>query len=186
MSGRDRHTRTAAAAGLVLVVSVALSGCAQDDRAEGADATSSMQSWAHSYPTLAEMAEASDLVARTTVVAVQGWESPEGGASWTEYRVRLDQPVKPSTGAPTEVVVKQTGAAEDPWPSSVVLGDPLMVVGDEAVLFLTAHDGGYHVSGGPTGRIAIDGEALTYLPESSLEERPDDATDLLARVAALG
>lgn len=184
MSGRVRGTRTAAAVGLVLAVSVALSGCGQGDRAESV--TSSTQSWAHSYPTLAEMADASDLVARTTVVAVQGWESPEGGVSWTEYRVRLDQPVKPSTGAPTEVVVKQTGAAEDPWPSSVVLGDPLMVVGDEAVLFLTAHDGGYHVSGGPTGRIAIDGDALDYLPESSLEERPADPTDLLARVAALG
>lgn len=184
MSGRYRDTRTAAAAGLVLAVSVALSGCGQGDRAEGT--TSSMQSWAYSYPTLAEMAEASDLVARTTVVAVQDWESPEGGNPWTEYRVRIDQPVKPSTGAPTEVVVKQPGVAEDPFPSSVVTGDPLMVVGDKAVLFLTAHDGGYHVSGGPTGRIAIDGDALTYLPDSGLEERPDHATDLLARLAALG
>ncbi|WP_143755651.1 hypothetical protein [Sanguibacter keddieii] len=132
------------------------------------------------------MAEASDLVARTTVVAVQDWESPEGGIPWTEYRVRIDHPVKPSTGAPTEVVVKQHGVAEDPYPSLLVMDDPLMVVGDEAVLFLTAHDGGYHVSAGPTGRITIDGDALTYLPESSLEERPDDPTDLLARVAALG
>ena len=124
-------------------------------------------------------------MARTTVVSVQGWESTESG-SWTEYRVRVDEPVKPSSGAPTEVVVRQTGAAEDTWGSDVVGSDPLMVVGERSVLFLTAHDGGYHVSGGPTGRIATDGDTLSYLPDSSLEERPADATDLIDRVAALG
>jgi len=66
VSGRDRATRTTAAVGLVLAVSVALSGCGQGDRAKGT--TSSMQSWVHHYPTLAEMAAASDLAARVAAL----------------------------------------------------------------------------------------------------------------------
>lgn len=121
-------------------------------------------SWAHSYSSLKDLRQDSDVVAAGHFSKVLATTADAKGIPFTDFEFTVDALIRSddrglSSGG--TLVVHQTGAQQ----SGTVYesgDDPLFTVGEHAVVFLHRYASGhYYVIGGPTGRFGLDGATGT-------------------------
>ena len=145
-------------------------------------------SWAESYDSLAQMARASDVVVGVTITGVDSLEiiasdpaDPKFDIPMTVFRVRVDEPIDSGMRTGKEILVNQTGGTHT-GVHFYIEDDPMMEVGDTAVLFLEedeAKPGTYSVLGGPTGRLVLDDDSVRVLPGGLIKDAPSGADALI-------
>ncbi len=132
-------------------------------------------SWAQNYNSVHDLATDADavVIARVTGIATEGPDVSTPSVLATRFQLAVQRTVKGVPG--TSLVVKQTGGT-DAGLTQLMEGDPLLVVGDDYLLYLRqVHDGpyagDYFVLGGPAGRfgVAADG-GLTSFGQVSLPQ----------------
>ncbi|WP_163544782.1 hypothetical protein [Occultella kanbiaonis] len=138
-------------------------------------------SWADAYPTIDEMVAAADAVVqvRVTGVADTGLiDSDVNSVPYTDFSARAFRILTGRTDE--DITIRQTGG-ELACDHYVISGDPMLQPEAEYVVFLTEFaPGQYRINGGPTGRLMLDGERLSQLPDSILDpvQVPADITTL--------
>ena len=122
-------------------------------------------SWPYAYRSLAEVADASDLVAVGTVVGRH--DAPLGNTAGGLPETRFDlSVVRTLRGtAPVQLVVTQSGGT-DSLGIVEVADDPLMIVGSDYLLFMrwVPDRGVFAIVGGPQGRLVVEGSRVSSLP----------------------
>jgi hypothetical protein len=118
-------------------------------------------SWAHSYSSLKDLRQNSDVVAAGHFSRVIGTTVDNKKIPFTDFEFTVDTVIRSNDTALSSggtVVVHQTGAKQ----SGTVYestDDPLFTVGENAVLFLHRYAAGhYYLIGGPTGRFGFEGK----------------------------
>ena len=161
--------RTAARAVLAFMLLFGLWGCGDSTSSTSPTATKTLHmSWANAADTVAGMAANSDAVALVTIKSVAGTGVDKDlgdGAPYTLFTASVERWLKGTGGS--EITIKQTGGD-----NVQVEDDPLLQVGESAVLFLHQFaDGQYFIVGGPTGRFHLDGQNnLVPMPDGILKD----------------
>lgn len=160
--------KAAVALAAIAITSIALTGCAQQDTEPVAQKTVvSHPSYAESFATLGDMSTSADIVVHGVVTASTLGE-PIGDIVTSEYTFKVDNWIKGASTTNDEVTVFQTGGVVDDV-TYVAEDDPLMTVGEEAILYLGEGDPGvFHTVAGPTGRLDVTDGQVRKLAGSSI------------------
>jgi hypothetical protein len=134
-------------------------------------------SWAEGYPTIAEMTTHADLVVEAVVRSVTSTGTftsasvnASGAVPYSDYLVTVVARLKGrSEGA---VTIRQTGGRAADGSLLVVEDDPLLHIGERAMLFLKrSPSGSYFIMGGPAGRFAVStAGTVSRLPGGSVRD----------------
>lgn len=183
-----KTTKAAVALAAITATTIALSGCAQQAADPVAQKTvMSHPSYAESYDTLGDMSASADLVVHGVVTASAPGQ-PIGDIVTSKYTFTVDNWIKGTPTVNDQVTVFQTGGVDD-GVTYVAEGDPLMTVGEEAILYLDEGDPGvFHTVAGPTGRLEVadgqvrklDGSSITA-PVPTTVQSVEKATDAALR-----
>lgn len=117
-------------------------------------------SWAYHYPDLKSMIRDSDLIVIGVVVNSSSYSGGRYGIIFTDNKVKVERFLKGSSDG--YIVVKQTGGVINDTVYEVS-DDPLMEVGEKAVLFLkySPETGKYYTT--PQGRLIVIGDKVYSL-----------------------
>lgn len=170
-----------------VAMSLGVTACTNDVPAIGGNAESEViysASWANAYPTVEQMTEQADLVARSTITGIVSVDRDANGI-YTTYSARIDSGLKYAGDLPEEIRIRQLGGELD-GTSYIADDDPLLTIGEESVLFL--HEfapGNFFIVGGPTGRLPIENNLIAPLPDSALVDASGTIVELSERIESL-
>jgi hypothetical protein len=114
-------------------------------------------SWA-AYQTLSSLKGNSTAIIVGNVTGINGTIS--GGIPYTDFSVAVEQSIKGSLTPKSTVIVRQLGNA-----TTIVEGEHLMTIGQQAVLFLTNAQSPNvkYIVGGPQGRFIVQNGTASSL-----------------------
>jgi hypothetical protein len=161
-------THAALTIATLTIAGLALGGCAQHDATPSAQKTVvSHPSYAESFASLDAMSKSADIIVHGTITATAPGE-PLGDIVTSTYTFKVDNWIKGTPTSNNEVTVFQTGGIKGDT-TYVTEDDPLMHVGEEAVLYLDEGDPGiFHTVAGPTGRLEVTDGQVKKLAGSSI------------------
>ena len=177
------HIGTRLLAGLVVTGTLALGGCGGSGVHTGMDV-----SWAGSASSLPDLTRQADAVVEAQVASVAdtGIHPASGGDGYpyTDFNVDVANWLKGTGGS--SIVVHQTGGPDASGATVTVSDDPLLQVGDEAVLFLHEYEPGhYAILWGPTGRFPVQHGQVVAMPGADVTAGlPENVSAFASQVRA--
>jgi hypothetical protein len=131
------------------------------------------------------MVAAADAVVVGTVEKAIATTS-SGGIPFTDFNFSVDQWLKGSASAGTEILIHHTGGAST-GATTEADGDPLLVPGESDVLYLHEYEPGkYFILGGPTGRNpVINGKVTAMAQGAARDGLPADVAAFTSRITGL-
>ncbi len=163
-----KKTSVALAFAAIAATTITLTACSTGTETPTAQKTVvSHPSYATSYASLEEMSDSADIIVHGVVTGTAPGE-PIGDIVTSTYTFAVDNWIKGDSTNGNTVTIFQTGGVKDDV-TYIAEDDPLMQVGEEAILYLAEGDPGvFHTVAGPTGRLEVEGGQVRKLSGSSI------------------